>query len=402
MPKLGDDGLITLQYLEAPDPHGLRKADDVRRRLDHALSTLRVAALIVGWHAPDDQLAICRELTSEAGVALYRWHPVLSGEHAEPSNAVVGLDGEAVHDDQQNPDFTFGCPNDPRNRELVHSELSAVIDSGLFDGIFLDRIRFPSPTRNPLRDLGCFCAACQREAQADDLDLDRVRDTLTQTLQLPESAGAWLGATLATNTELGAAPPNQLLERFLRFREQSIVNLTAALNGVVRKAGLRLGLDCLSPCLTRLVGQALPELERHADWIKVMTYAHTNGHAGLPYELGLLSAWWQRRHGPIPDHTFAQPIPDQAFAQPTLSAELARSREACSGPMLAGIETVELPGIASPSAAQIADGVSAARQHGLDGVALSWDLWHTPPERLELVARAWERATPTRAAGVGD
>jgi len=376
-----------VQYLEAPDPEGLRTAEEVRRRLEHALSTLEITAIIVGWHAPPTQLSICRELATEAGVALYRWHPVMSGDQAGRLNAVVGLDGQPVTAHDDNPDFRFGCPNDPHNRALVLNELSRVIDSGLFDGIFLDRIRFPSPTRDPLRDMGCFCDNCKSAARAVDLDLDHVRNRLTQTLQVAASAVAWLGSSLTPGVDIRhAVDADGLLERFLRFRERSIVSVTAALSDLVRKAGMQLGLDCFSPSLTRLVGQALPDLEHHADWTKVMTYAHTNGVAGLPYEFGLLATWWKQNHGALPD---------QALIQAPLDAEFARAREACSHPMLAGIETVELPGVASPTSAQLTNGIAAARGHGLDGIALSWDLWHTPPERLEVVTSAWQSATPT-------
>jgi hypothetical protein len=38
---------------------------------------------------------------------------------------------------------------------------------------------------------------------------------------------------------------------------------------------------------------------------------------------------------------------------------------------------------------QIKADLSAFRRAGADGLALSWDLWHMPLERLDLVKSAW-------------
>jgi hypothetical protein len=57
--------------------------------------------------------------------------------------------------------------------------------------------------------------------------------------------------------------------------------------------------------------------------------------------------------------------------------------------LLAGIELVELAGVTSLNAEQIAADLRAFQEAGADGLALSWDLWHIPPERLELVRTVW-------------
>lgn len=57
--------------------------------------------------------------------------------------------------------------------------------------------------------------------------------------------------------------------------------------------------------------------------------------------------------------------------------------------LLGGIELVELEGIASTGPAQVAADLRVVRSAGADGLALSWELWHIPAERLEWVRRAW-------------
>ena len=43
----------------------------------------------------------------------------------------------------------------------VMGRLNDVLQSKTYQGIFLDRMRYPSPAPDPLRNLGCFCPACR-------------------------------------------------------------------------------------------------------------------------------------------------------------------------------------------------------------------------------------------------
>ncbi len=53
--------------------------------------------------------------------------------------------------------------------------------------------------------------------------------------------------------------------------------------------------------------------------------------------------------------------------------------------LLAGIELVEIAGVAELDEAQIRADAAAFRAVGIDGLVLSWDLWVMPLERLELL-----------------
>jgi hypothetical protein len=49
------------------------------------------------------------------------------------------------------------------------------------------------------------------------------------------------------------------------------------------------------------------------------------------------------------------------------------------------VELVEIEGLCALDTTQIASDLRALRASGADGVVLSWDLWHIPLERLDLV-----------------
>jgi hypothetical protein len=50
---------------------------------------------------------------------------------------------------------------------------------------------------------------------------------------------------------------------------------------------------------------------------------------------------------------------------------------------------VDLKGIADLNAAQIRADVTAFHEAGVNGLALSWDLWLIPLDRLTLVHETW-------------
>jgi hypothetical protein len=189
------------------------------------------------------------------------------------------------------------------------------------------------------------------------------------------------------------------LAALLDFRERTITRFVAQAVEVARKHGMAVGLDTFSPTLCRMVGQNLRTLDPLADWVKIMSYGHTFGPAGLPFELLGLADWLVERHNfreedalallaeatglPLPRHR--DTLRRAGLSSTALQREAERAREAGVRVLLAGIELVEIAGVAELDEAQIRADLAAFEAAGVDGLALSWDLWVMPLERLELV-----------------
>jgi hypothetical protein len=396
---------IAVQYLEA-GPHlaGISPAA-ARAKLRLALEELPISAVLLGWTLPPHLVDACREETLRAGARLYLWHPLLVDDgvlHPRPEWLTIGLSGEPVPGHQAMAEFTFVCPNRPAVREAMLARMSDLLATGRYDGFFLDKMRFPSPAPDPSRWLGCFCPDCERAATAQGVDLAEVRHALTLLLAQPD----WrpfltllLGAPASDTTQRNVGPADD----FMSMRAASITGIVHEVATLVHAAGLAIGLDCFSPALTRMVGQDLGALDRSADWTKVMSYCHTLGPAGLPFELLGLADWLVERRGlaePVAlawlSETTGLPLPTtrkalrkQGLAPAALARELARGRSAGVETLLAGIELVDLPGLAQLSESQALANLQVVQQSQADGVVLSWDLWQIPPVRLAWVRRVW-------------
>lgn len=403
--------IIAVQYLE-PGP-GVAKITPAvaRQRLRAAFARLPIEMVLLGWDLPQPLVSACAEEVARSGAQLYRWHPLLTGDGSfipRREWQTVGLGGEVVPGFRGMPEFTFVCPNRPAVQEKVLEHLAQCLKGGLYQGVFLDRIRFPSPAMDPGRWLACFCPECSRAAAATGLDLVEVRQRLNA-LSTSSSTSRELVAALLDpgRASLGASSPAvgdlDLLASFLNFRTHSITQFLQAASKVVRAAGVFLGLDCFAPVLTRMVGQGLGELAECSDWIKVMIYAHTFAPAGMPFELLGLIDWlvdWHAQEEAASMQTLVDatrlPLPgrrkalvESGLPPQTLAIELQRARQMGSKVLLAGIELVELEGITSLSEAQLADDLQAIKEVGADGLALSWDLWHIPLKYLEVVGEKW-------------
>ena len=388
-----------VQYLE-PNPETVALAPHVvGDRLQAALERLPISHVLLGWDLPAPLVQVCREVTRQAGAKLFLWHPLLTANDAaaDPDWFTRGPDGEPVPGFQNMPEFTFLCPHHPAARAAVLERLRLSLAGNIYDGVFLDRIRYPSPAADPERNLACFCKHCHRTAADTGLDLTAVRHALTRLLASPERIESFIRCLLSPteNSDADAA----LLNAFLDFRAASVQNVVQEAAEIARATGLEAGLDCFSPALTRMVGQDLAQLTRCSDWIKVMTYLHTLGPAGLPFELLDLAQWlieaksirqdtaltWLATATRLPLPTTRAMLQKQGLPSTALAIEVNRAQAAGAHPLWMGIELVEIPGVSHLDPTQLEHDLATLRTTDVDGLVLSWDLWHIPLERLERV-----------------
>ncbi len=401
--------MFAVQYLESGPGVEEITPSDARARLRAAFERLPISQVLLGWNLPPALVVACREEADRAGARLFRWHPLLTGDGTfvpRPEWQTVGLDGELVPGFRGLPEFTFVCPNRPAVRQAALEHLTDVLRSDEYQGVFLDRIRYPSPAADPARLLACFCDDCRRAASAEGLDLEAVRHRIQALLADPARTLRFVQALLAPQSSEPGTPDPDLaaLCAFLDFRARSVDRFVQAAAELIHARGLGVGLDCFSPGLAYMVGQDLAALDAHCEWVKIMTYGHALGPAGLPFELLDLAGWLVSRWPlgeaealallsgatrlPLPSTRAA--LGKDGLAPEALAAEVRRARAAGVSTLLAGIELVEIEGVVRLDRTQITADLCACREAGADGLVLSWDLWHIPLERLDLVREVWD------------
>ena len=398
--------MLTIQLLEdSPDLAQLDQKQVVNK-LRAAAERLPFTHLIIGWHVPLPLLEACRMEAEHLGIRFLRWQPLLTTvKEFQPDSTwqTEGLTGGKVAGYRGLPEFTFACPNHPAVQEAVYKHLDNLVRQGVYQGFFLDRVRFPSPSTDPINDLTCFCEYCQHKAATYGLDLKGIREEiLRQTLE-EKGRLSLIKTLLSGKSDPVQADWNLDVIQFLTFRKRSVCDFLARISQPLREAHLEIGLDCYSPSLINMVGQDLNTMCEYVDWIKLMNYAHTYAPAGIPFELsGLLHYLSTKTHLSegqaltFISQSIGLPLPESrellektGLSTFALEEEVKRGVDACSAPVLAGIELVDLEGVTRLNPDQIQADLTALKRAGPAGLAISWDLLHIPLDRLDLIRKVY-------------
>ena len=398
--------MLAIQYLE--DSPGLAGLDLslLVGRIRSAVNCLPISHLLIGWHLPQPLLEACRSEAERLGLRFLRWQPLLTtdkGFQTDPSWYVEGLMGGKVPGYRGLPEFTFFCPNHPSAREAVLSNIQSLARQGIYQGFFLDRVRFPSPANNPIQDLACFCEHCCRKAAEIGLDLPHIRREILDLATTGMGPTSLVRNLLSKHRNPDGSTLDRALDQFILFRQACIHDFLNLAIEPLMETHLEIGLDCFSPSLTAMVGQELKTLGQQVDWIKLMTYGHTNAPAGLPFEFSGLARFLVHNTSLnqaqalqlIMDCTglslpgSSQQLERDGLPSPALGREVRQGVEATPVPILAGIELVDLPGVTRLDSTQIRADLVAIKHSAPAGLAISWDLLHIPLKRLSLVNQVY-------------
>ncbi len=373
--------ILAAQYLESvPSRFGIQEA---RECLRHAFDILPLSSILLGWSVPPNIEAAVAEETARHGAKLYQWHPLLTGERDTPSAwRTLSLHGKPIPGHNHLPEFTFLCPNHPAVQEYITERVEKVIGRGIYQGIFLDRIRYPSPAPSPEDFLGCFCDHCRRAAEIAGYDLDSVRRQIIRMPTQKDKRISLIQSLFAYNPQ-----PDSALETYLRFRADSVTRCVASISSQIQASGMETSLDCFSPSLAWMVGQDLEALDKVSLWMKVMTYPHTYGPAGLPFELLGLLNWLQKwdtgNELEILRECSGLDLPHErevlastGLPSKTIQQEIETGKLKGVQTLLAGLALVDIPGINRVDS----DDLEASKE--ADGIVLSWDLRLISPETL--------------------
>ena len=394
---------IAVQYLEGGSHAARVSPAEARARLRAAFERVPFAMVLLGWDLDPRVVEACAEECALHQSDLYLWQPLLTGHgthRPDPAWHVVALDNRPVAGHAHKPEFTFICPNRPGVRESVLQNLSAALAGGYYRGVFLDRIRFPSPAGDLAGRFGCFCDACYEASRQADLDLSVVREDLLRLVTTREGKKAAIRCMLSTSSGR-----DHSLQRMLAFRQRSVSALVRQVADMAMAQGLKVGLDCYSPTFAPIVGQDLAVLGDHCDWIKVMTYVRAYGPASLPFEILALANWLITSEGESESAaldflakatgwslpTSREEVREGRLSASILTEELRRGRVRHAHHLFAGIELVEIPQVAQLNTDQIRQDSEAVLAGAPDGVVLSWDLAHMPLDRLDLANLLYRR-----------
>jgi len=390
----------------------LHKNDNLKRKLAKAKESLDLDALIVWPDLHKKSLDLVREICKDFKIKTYLWYPVLADilvfkiEQEQAVEAFDGLYGYGKNGcwdklGEGEEDFLFLCPNDEQNiRKIFNQYQNKIVESG-FDGVFLDRIRFPSPSNGLKTLFSCFCKSCQNKFHStygEDLENYRYQAKAvfekfkTIDINYFRNCQSFSDFIIQDN-----------LEKFYDFRKQNIYQVVKIFANKAKQMGKLVGVDLFAPSLAPLVSQNYQLLAKTCDWIKPMIYCHTSSPAGLPLELycfmrailninpaldeGQLIREISRIIG-VNLPTQINDLLKNGVSEDIICSEMQRIKELDlteSVNIYVGLEAVQIPGLCNITEKILKKYLKSVTEADVKGMVLSWDLLKIPDENLKFV-----------------
>jgi len=386
-------------------------SEDVQTALGK-LKAIPLDAVLVGFSTDPVLYDQTVEIVHRMGAKAYLWYGLLAdvGEEVEvPPDAYMINHRNEINGQWGNipgENFKFICSNHPFVRDVLIPRAVSLVDRHGFDGIFLDRIRYPSIVTGLDNQFCCFCPHCRRKAAGRGLDLNEIKvhvaHLLIEIKEMREEDLLQVSAKLRANVDLDVLHSYEPLTRFYEFREECIAVVVEEVFNALHKRGKEVGLDLFAPSLSPLVSQNYCLLSHCGDWIKAMTYCFARGPAGLPLEFGLvLNSLTELAH--LSDACLERLVRDwvgtdlsiswrdeKTIGPPRaiLSRELEKARKDYNVkiPVYPGLELVQLPGVCEVGAAEMEQYMEAFAATQVEGFVLSWTVPLMAEENVEAIA----------------
>lgn len=348
----------------------------------------RPDGIIVGWSLNAPVYRFLREYTLHRKMELFLWFQVLSEYGSlKDFRPVVDMDGKQPHSMLFDGDeeFSFYCPSHENTAKYlmeIYGEYFATIG---FDGVFLDRIRFPSPSIDKSAIFTCSCNACMEKLTGYGITEQDMREVQEAIGRNKEKDG-FLGITAYQDGSYTFA--DKKIEKYFNVRTKLITETVRQLTGYFKSLGLKTGLDLFAPCIALFVGQDYRELSRYADFVKPMLYRYTDTPAGMAYELrGMAAALSAEDKKTKRLESWMEIIGwrDGEVSQFMIN-ELKNAEKLSKCEVYAGMEihTVShgIPAFSGIRPQQVREGVSLLEKAGAKGRIASWNIMAAEPENI--------------------
>jgi hypothetical protein len=353
----------------------------ITAKLNKILKKTSIANALIGWNKDADLSEIVL-LLKHNGVDVYLWLPVFSELDALAGFLpIIGRNNkkQTIQFDMGNGEnFAFSCPAHIENLKTFTKVYEEHYDKGIYDGVFLDKIRYPSFIGGVDSVLTCFCDYCRSK-----YDLPEAGNLHTVNSINP------LGITSYNNLRYDL---DVIFKKLFDYKCVAVFDSLEYLCAYFRGKGLKIGFDLFAPFLAYFAGQDYHRLMHLAGFVKPMFYGMTNAPAGLPFEISMYARAFDEdaENAEKRKKLFLDCI---GYGNGFVSNEIANIRKIIDANGLktrlyAGIELIYDEHIAPVTEEYIRKSITNIK--GADGIVASWDLNTIPDSHLDCLLDAIE------------
>lgn len=366
--------------------------ETIERKLKPILDAGKVKRVIMGWSLQPELYRKTRELLKAYGAECFLWIPVFSETGLlKPVKRLIDFEGREVtsYGLKDGENFEFYCPLDRQNIKSFLELYEENFGDLLFDGVFLDKIRYGAFSNGLSGVFNCFCPACEKSYGMNGISMDEVRAEMEKVRDGVDGYNRM--PIRITGYKDGAYEfQNGLWNRFFRKKQNDIVNALTEITEYFHQKGLLVGMDTFSPFTAYFAGQDVVRLGKLADFIKPMMYRITSAPAGLTFEADCLIKESTKEYSTgFYEKIGCRKMPDARFDLQFAKQEL-KFLTAQGIPVYAGVEFNKNEA-ASADPGYIRENFEGLEGTGIEGFVLSWDLLTAPVENIDEVIRYLRR-----------
>lgn len=278
---------------------------------------------------------------------------------------VGGTEGESVNV-IANESFAFACSTSPQNVDSVIHIYEQYFKSIPFDGVFIDKIHYPSFANGYEEGFGCFCENCLKAYE--NIDLVTVKELI---------ANHGKALLIGEYDKDGIYHFNhQEVDLFYQKRADLITQYLTSLVTYFKEQDLIVGADIYAPFLAYHVGQNTKEISEIVDFIKPMMYRYTKAPAGMRYEYEAYVKYFDDA-APFAKHWHDNPASDQSIIK-----QLAFLSQ-LSSDVYPGIEMNPIDGICTTDMNKLKQNLTLFKDYR--NISLCWDLMQMDESFLEIL-----------------
>lgn len=389
----------------------LHKNDNLKKKLAIAKEALNLDALMIWSDINKKDLDLVRRICRDFKIKTYLWYPILADipdfkiEQEQSVETFGGLRGYGKNGcwdklGEGEEDFLFLCSSDEEHIRRIFDQYQNKIKENGFDGVFLDRIRFPSPSNGFELLFSCFCKSCLNKFYNNyGEDLKGYRNQAKTVFKNFKTIDV---NYLQTCQSLSDVIIRDSLKKFYDFRKQNIYQVLKMFADKAKQMGKLVGVDLFAPSLAPLVSQDYQLLAKTCDWIKPMIYCHTSSPAGLPLELycfirAILDINPALDEGQLIreiSRIIGVDLPTQinellkiGISEHIICSEMQKIKEFNLPEEIdiyIGIEAVQIPEVCNIDRSILKKYLKSVIKADSKGIILSWNLLKIPDENLKL------------------
>lgn len=251
----------------------------IKEKIGKIIEHHNIKAVILGWYLDKSFNNTILDYFHQKNISCYFWLPVLSEVDQIKSSVLLtdyqGRQGNSVSV-IKDESFTFMCPSHSTSYDNICKIYEKYLSSLKIDGIFLDKIRFPSFANGYGEGFGCFCSSCQNIYQEHSIDISYIKSCIdNHDSILLKGHYDKFGHYILTDKKINL---------FYQVRANIITDFVGRLCDYFHQKHLIVGLDIYAPFFAYHCGQNIHLLSKKADFLKPMFYRFTQAPAGMQYE----------------------------------------------------------------------------------------------------------------------